>query len=214
MAKTPAVPDAPQQRPGWQTGGATVLGFVAVLYVIEFIDQLGGGRLDADGIRPLQRDGLSGILFAPLLHGSWNHLFANTIPLLVLGFLMTLIGMGRCLAATAIIWLLGGLGTWLIGALPSCPNTVHIGASGLIFGWLTFLIVFGWWVRKPWQIVVGVLVALLYGSLLLGVVPDLNTCGGISWQGHLCGAIAGVVAAYLLSGPERTARAQKRPVQQ
>ena len=98
--------------------------------------------------------------------------------------------------------------------LPSCPNTVHIGASGLIFGWLTFLIVFGWWVRKPWQIVVGVLVALLYGSLLLGVVPDLNTCGGISWQGHLCGAIAGVVAAYLLSGPERTARAQKRPVQQ
>lgn len=210
-----ALPAQPKKRPAWMVGGLTILSFVALLYVIEAYDSVTGHRLDSNGIRPLETDGLTGILFAPLLHSNWEHLVANTGPALVLGFLMTLAGLSRFIFATAIIWILGGLGTWLIGNVgaPTYYGTVvetnHIGASGLIFGWLTFLIVFGFFTRKIWEIVTGVVVLLIYGSILLGVLPGTF---GVSWQGHLCGALAGLVAAYLLSGPERKSRALRRPV--
>jgi membrane associated rhomboid family serine protease len=129
---------------------------------------------------------------------------------------MTLAGLSRFLFATAIIWIVGGFGTWLIGNVgaPSYRGVVvetnHIGASGLIFGWLTFLILFGFFTRTIWEIVIGVVVLFVYGSILLGVLPGTF---GVSWQGHLSGALAGVLAAYLLSGPERKARALRRPVQ-
>jgi membrane associated rhomboid family serine protease len=199
-----------KKRPGWMTGGITILSFVALLYIVEVLNQISGDRLDNNGIRPLETDGLMGILLAPLLHANWDHLIANSIPALILGFLMTLAGMSRFIFATAIIWILGGFGTWLIGNIGAhCPyvgvrcESNHIGASGLIFGWLAFLIVFGFFTRKVWQIVVGVIVLFVYGSVLLGMLPGTP---GVSWQGHLCGAIAGVLAAYLLSGPERKAR--------
>ncbi len=204
----------PQKRPAWVVGGVTILSFVALLYVIEIVDSLSGHRLDDNGIRPLETEGLLGIVFAPLLHSNWQHLIANTGPALVLGFLMTLAGLSRFIFATAIVWILGGLGTWLIGNLGTPPGyeTNHIGASGLIFGWLTFLIVFGFFTRKAWEIVVGVIVLFVYGSILLGMLPGTF---GVSWQGHLCGALAGVVAAYLLSGPERKARElRKHPTSQ
>lgn len=192
-------------------GAATIGSFVALLYVVEAFDQLGGHRLDENGIRPLQTDGLWGILFAPLLHANWGHLAANTGPALVLGFLVTLAGLSRFLWATAIVWVAGGFGTWLIGNLGSpCGETDHIGASGLIFGWLTFLLVFGFFTRSGWQIVIGLIVLVTYGGVLWGAVPVLNVCGGVSWQGHLCGGIAGVLAAYLLSSPEREARERRR----
>ncbi|WP_428844307.1 rhomboid family intramembrane serine protease [Mycolicibacter sinensis] len=203
----------PDKKFAWRTGGATVVGFVALLYLIEAVDQVGGHRLDRNGIRPLETDGLWGVLFAPLLHANWGHLLANTGPALVLGFLVTLAGQSRFLLATAIVWVFGGLGTWLIGNVgSSCGPTDHIGASGLIFGWLAFLVVFGLFTRRIWQILVGLVVLVLYGGILWGAVPVLNVCGGVSWQGHLCGAIAGVAAAYLLSGPERKARERRRAV--
>jgi membrane associated rhomboid family serine protease len=199
----------PKKRSGWVVGGATIISFVALLYVVEAFDQLDGHRLDGNGIRPLETDGLWGILFAPLLHAGWPHLIANTVPALVLGFLVTLAGLSRFVWATAIIWIVGGFGTWLIGDLP-CPHTDHIGASGLIFGWLTFLLVFGFFIRSGSHIVIGLLVLVIYGGVLWGAVPVLNVCGGVSWQGHLCGGIAGVLAAYLLSSPERKARELRR----
>ena len=200
-----------KKRSAWVVGGATIISFVALLYVAELVDQLSGHRLDENGIRPLEADGLWGVLFAPLLHANWSHLMANTGPALVLGFLVTLAGLSRFVWATAIVWILGGLGTWLIGDMGSpCGPTDHIGASGLIFGWLTFLLVFGFFTRSAWQIVIGIVVLFLYGGVLWGAVPVLNVCGGVSWQGHLCGGLAGVVAAYLLSKPERTARAHGR----
>jgi membrane associated rhomboid family serine protease len=198
----------PKKRPQWMVGGATILTFVSLLYLVELIDQLAGHSLDSNGIRPLETDGLWGIIFAPVLHANWQHLAANTVPLLVLGFLMTLAGLSRFVWATAIVWILGGVGTWLIGNVgSSCGPTDHIGASGLIFGWLAFLLVFGIFVRKFWDIVIGLVVLVVYGGVLLGAMPVLHQCGGVSWQGHLCGAIAGVVAAYMLSAPERKARA-------
>ncbi|OBG24696.1 rhomboid family intramembrane serine protease [Mycobacterium sp. 852002-51057_SCH5723018] len=200
-----------KKRPHWMVGGATILTFVALLYLIELIDQLTGHSLDRNGIRPLEADGLWGIIWAPFLHANWTHLLANTVPALVLGFLMTLAGMSRFVWATAIVWIVGGFGTWLIGNAGGCPfESDHIGASGLIFGWLTFLLVFGIFVRRFWDIVIGLVVLFAYGGILVSAVPILDKCGGVSWQGHLCGALAGVLAAYLLSGPERKARASRR----
>ncbi|OBB54871.1 MULTISPECIES: rhomboid family intramembrane serine protease [Mycolicibacterium] len=211
---SPAYPAPSSKRPAWIVGGATIVSFVVLLYVIELVDSLTGHRLDENGIRPLETDGLWGIVFSPLLHVDWQHLLANTGPALVLGFLMTLAGLSRFIYATAIVWILGGLGTWLIGNLGThCPyvgvrcEVNHIGASGLIFGWLAFLIVFGFFTRKAWEIVVGVIVLFVYGGILLGVLPGTP---GVSWQGHLCGAVAGVVAAYVLSSPERKARELRR----
>ncbi|BBY38417.1 hypothetical protein MMAN_25510 [Mycobacterium mantenii] len=214
MAKTTGRPGAPATRaeqPAWTVGAATILTFVALLYLIELIDQLLGHSLDLNGIRPRKTDGLWGIVFAPVLHANWQHLAANTVPMLVLGFLMTLAGLSRFVWATAIVWILGGFGTWLIGDWGSnCGPTDHIGASGLIFGWLAFLLVFGIFVRRFWNIVIGLVVLFAYGGVLLGAMPVLGQCGGVSWQGHLCGAFAGVVAAYVLSAPERKGRTSRK----
>ena len=166
---------APQkkERPAWMIGGATIVSFVALLYVIEVFNQMSGDRLEDNGIRPLQSDGLWGILFSPLLHANWQHLTANTLPALVLGFLMTLAGVSRFVFATAIIWIVGGFGTWLIGDVGNTcgGNTNIVGASGLIFGWLTFLLVFGWFTRNVWEVVVGLVVLFFYGTILLGALP-------------------------------------------
>jgi membrane associated rhomboid family serine protease len=196
----------PKKPPAWWIGGAAIISFVALLYLVELYDRLSGHQLDRNGIRPLETDGLWGVIFAPLLHANWQHLIANTGPALILGFLVTLAGLSRFVWATATVWIIGGLGTWLIGNIgSSCGETDHIGASGLIFGWLTFLLVFGFFTRTVWQIAVGIVVLFFYGGILWGIVPVLNVCGGASWQGHLCGAVAGVLAAYLLSSPERKA---------
>ncbi len=204
-------PATQPKRPAWVVGGTTILTFVALLYLIELVDQLKGHSLDENGIRPLEADGLWGIVFAPVLHANWQHLMANTIPLLVLGFLMTLAGLSRFVWATAIVWIVGGFGTWLIGNVgSSCGPTDHIGASGLIFGWLAFLLVFGIFVRRFADIAIGLVVLFAYGGVLLGAMPVLGRCGGVSWQGHLCGALAGVVAAYWLSAPERKSRAKRK----
>ena len=118
---------------------ATILSFTAVLWVIEFYDQLTGEWLDADGIVPRSWDGLDGILWAPLLHGGFAHLAANTLPFVVLGFLVLANGIGRFVLVTAVIWVLAGLGVWLTAPYGS----VTVGMSGVIFGWLTYLLVRG-----------------------------------------------------------------------
>lgn len=177
----------------WSTAGAWVAGFVALLWVAEAVDTVLGNSLDGEGIRPGSVDGLVGILFAPLLHAGFAHLVANTVPLLVLGFLVLLSGLSQGLAVTAVVWVVGGLGTWLTGG----AGTVHLGASGLVFGWLAFLLVRGFFTRRPAEILVGVGVLVVYGGLLLGALPGTP---GVSWQGHLFGAVSGVLAAWWLAG--------------
>ncbi|NYG59067.1 membrane associated rhomboid family serine protease [Nocardioides daedukensis] len=185
-----------EQRPETQTPRAvsaavTIGSFVALLYVIEFVDMLMANRLDQQGIEPRETGGLLGIVFAPLLHGGWGHLIANTFPALVLGFLILLSGLRTWAGVSAVVWIIGGVGIWLTGG----DNSVHIGASGLIFGWLTYLIVRGIFSRKVGQILLGVVILVMYGGLLWGVLPGQE---GISWQGHLFGAVGGVIAAWLL----------------
>nr|WP_280265811.1 rhomboid family intramembrane serine protease [Nocardia wallacei] len=175
------------------------LAFVALLYAVEGVDTAMDGRLEQEGVQPRTADGLSGIAFGPLLHADWAHLMGNTLPVIVLGSLTLLTGIGRGLAATAIVWLVGETGTWLTGA----TGTVHVGASVLVFGWLTYLISRGLFARNLWQILIGLVVGLLYGSILWGVLPGQP---GISWQGHLFGAVGGLIAGWVLSGDERRRR--------
>ena len=177
-----------QAPPLWGTAAVVIAGFVAVLYLIEAVDTVLGNRLDGYGVIPREPSGFDGILFAPLLHHGWLHLFANTLPLLVLGYLILLSGIARWAAVTAVVWLVGGFGTWLTGG----PHSIHLGASVLVFGWLVYLILRGLFTRRAGQVLVGVAVLVVYGGALWGVLP---TQEGISWQGHLFGAVGGGLAA-------------------
>jgi membrane associated rhomboid family serine protease len=189
-------------RRAWSRAGVLTVAFLMVLYLIEFVDAVIDSSIDRTlGIEPREVDGLDGIAFAPLLHHGWDHLLGNSLPVLILGFLTLATGIRRGLAATAIVWLVAGVGTWLTGG----EGTVHVGASSLVFGWLTYLICRGWFARQIGQIVLGLVVLILYGSLLWGVLPGQD---GISWQGHLFGAMGGLFAGWVLSSDERRHRRQ------
>lgn len=188
----------PRRRPGLYAA-KVIAAFVALLYVIELVDTITGSSLETYGVEPLELDGLDGILFAPLLHGTWGHLLSNTVPLLLFGFLILLAGLARWVAVTAFVWVIGGLGIWFTGG----ENTLHIGASVLAFGWLVYLLVRGFFSRTAWQIALGVILLFLYGGILWGVLPGQP---GVSWQGHLFGAVGGVVAAWWLGARDRARR--------
>jgi membrane associated rhomboid family serine protease len=149
---------------------------------------LTGGALLNLGIIPRTTVGLRGILFAPFLHASFAHLLANTVPFIVLGWLVMLRDkrhFGRVTIAAA---LGSGLLSWLLGA----PGSVHIGASGVIFGYLGFLMLSGWYQRSIGSVLLSLGVTAAWGSMVLGVLPSMP---GVSWQGHLGGFIGGVLAA-------------------
>ena len=185
--------DAPRTRSRSEDrvrGFVFVAAMVAVMWVGEVLD-VAGVNLDANGIHPRDPDTLPDIAFAPFLHAGWGHLVGNTVPFLILGGAIALSGLARTAAVTGIVALVGGLGTWLIG--PS--NTNHIGASGLVFGFAAYLIARGVFSRNPIHLVAGVGVIAVYGAtLLFSLVPH----PGISWQGHLFGAVGGIVAARVL----------------
>ncbi|MCK9247904.1 MAG: rhomboid family intramembrane serine protease [Solirubrobacteraceae bacterium] len=174
-----------------------VAGMVAVMWVLEIIDQVGDLDLDKYGIISRDVDGLDGIVFSPFLHAGFGHLTSNTLPFLVLGAVIALAGALRVVQVTLIVGLVGGVGTWLI----SPGNTITVGASGLVFGYAAYLLARGIFSRHVLEIAVGAVVAVVFGgSLLAGLAPNDN---GVSWQGHLCGAIGGVIAAYILNQSRR-----------
>ena len=167
-----------------------MLGFVAGLWVIELANLLTGQALLRAGIRPRDISTVWTVLTAPWLHASIWHLSANTIPLLVLGWLVLLRGVRAFLWATAVIVVVGGLALWLVGP----PNTITVGASGLIFGFLGLLLARGFLERRVGSVLLALLVAVLYGGAIWGLLPGVP---GVSWQGHVTGALAGVGLARL-----------------
>jgi membrane associated rhomboid family serine protease len=167
-----------------------VLAMLTVMWVEELIDVPLDGRLNRFGIRARRIDGLDGILFSPFLHAGFAHLIANTLPFLVLGGVIAIGGSTRFLQVTVVVGLIGGAGTWLTG--PS--NSVTIGASGLVFGYLMYLLSRGIFARRLSYVLGSLVVFVFYGSILWGLIPS----PGISWQGHLFGALGGVAAAALL----------------
>jgi membrane associated rhomboid family serine protease len=175
--------------------------FVPVLFGVQLLDNLTGHVLQRDGgIQPHVVQGLDGVVLAPFLHANFEHVTANSVPLILLGTFVLAAGTRRFLAATAFIAVVSGMGVWLIGD----PRTVVVGASGIIFGYFGLLVVRGVVERSWWNIAVALLIGLLYGWQLVGVLPVVDS--NISWQGHLCGLVGGMVAAVLFR--RRRSRAQ------
>jgi membrane associated rhomboid family serine protease len=164
---------------------------IGTMWVLELLDQVVfGTRLDLAGIRPRDVDQWWAILTAPFLHGGFAHLLANTIPLLVLGWLVLLRGVTVFIGVSLCAIVCSGVGVWLFGQ----PNSIHIGASGLVFGYLGYLLVRGYVERSLLAIAIAVAVGLLYGGALAGVLPGQP---GVSWEGHLFGFLGGALAARL-----------------
>ena len=168
---------------------AAVLGAVAALvWAVSLYGLLvDESLLYALAVVPRRFDGLSGLLGAPLVHGSFAHLAANTFPLLILGGMVAIRGVAYYLTATLAIAVLGGAGLWVFGR-----GAAHVGASGLIFGYFGLLVGRGYYERSLQSVAVAVLVAVVYGGMLAGILPRDP---GVSWEAHLFGLLAGGLCA-------------------
>ena len=201
--KVPARKDKPVSP---RVAAITVGSMGLVLVVVQLINFLMRYRLNPEfGIISRQVSGLDGILAAPLLHASWGHLLSNLIPMVIFGFLILIGGARQFVLVTVLVWILSGVGVWLLG--PS--NTVTVGASALVFGWFTFLLSRGIFTRNVGQIVIGAILFLIWGGLFWTGIIKIAVGGGdstVSWQGHLFGAAAGVLAAFVVA---RSARPKK-----
>jgi membrane associated rhomboid family serine protease len=175
---------------------------VALMWLVEVVDAATPARFDQFGIVPRRFGGLDGIAFAPFLHVSFRHLVANTVPLILLGSVIAVQRVSRFISVFVLTAVGSGIGVWLTA--PS--GTVTLGASGVVFGLLGYLLGRGYFDRKPTSILIGVVALFFYGGMLFGVLPNRT---GVSWQAHLFGFIAGVASAWLLDGR----RARPRPAQ-
>jgi len=174
--------------------------WLALLWIVEAVEQVTRGSLLWLGISPRQLEDLPQIYTAPLVHLDWQHLMGNSVPFFILGLVILLSGVWRWLVSTFASLTSSGLAVWLL----SPPNTVTVGISGLIFGWLTYLLTRGIFSRNWRQIALAVVVFAVYGGILWGVLPGSP---GVSWLGHLGGAVGGVAAAWFLhSTSERRRR--------
>ncbi len=184
----------PQRRQQAAEGIGLLVGITAFMWIVEAINSLDSQRLDHwGGIRPRDVGDLWSIFTSWFLHASfYPHLIDNTIPFLFMGVIIALRGARKLALVTLIVIVLGGLGTWLV----SPAHTSTVGASGVVFGYATYLFARGLFDRSALEILVGIIVGIVWGGALLSsVVPHT----GVSWQGHVCGAVAGVIAAYLLA---------------
>jgi membrane associated rhomboid family serine protease len=173
-----------------------VAAMVILMWATEVVDVIAGGRLDGYGIHPRDVDGLPEILSAPFLHAGFGHLISNTVPFAVMGAAIALGGLVRVALVTLIVALVSGLGTWLVAS----SNSVHLGASGVVFGYAAYLIVRGLLSRRLTELAVGALVVGVWGfGMLQGLLPQDR----ISWQAHLFGAIGGLIAAALFAERSR-----------
>jgi membrane associated rhomboid family serine protease len=191
---------SPTRRREAREGLSLLVAIVALMWVLEAINSVDHNALDTSaGIIPRNLDHLWAIFTSPFLHANfYPHLVDNTIPLLFMGVIIALRGAGRLALVTLIVVVIGGLGTWLVS--PTGTNT--IGASGVVFGYATYLLARGLFNRSPLEIGVGLVVGLVWGGALISsVVPH----AGISWQAHVCGAIGGVLAAWVLAAPRNHA---------
>lgn len=185
-------------------GLSLLVGIVAVMWIVEVINSLSSYALDGDAaLVPRNVDRVWTIFTSPFLHASFQHLIDNTIPFVFMGVIIALRGAARLALVTLIIIVVGGLGTWLIA--PAGSTTV--GASGVVFGYATYLFTRGLFDRSVVEVLTGVIVGVVWGGALLSsIVPHT----GVSWQAHVCGGVGGVVAAWLLAG-RRAGRDGNRP---
>ena len=182
----------PQDRDGGLGAAiSTAIGYLVLIWTVFLVnDFIFGGALNNFGVRPRETSTLWGILTAPLLHADYGHIVANSLPGALFAGLIAMSSKRLFWQVTLLITVVGGGLTWLGGGV----NTVHIGASGLIYGWLAFLVVRGFVNRRVMQIILGVILASMYSGLIWGVLP---TQMAVSWQMHLFGGLAGIWAAVM-----------------
>lgn len=175
-----------------------LIAIVALMWVVEAVNALDSYRLDNDGIYARNLSHIWGIFTAPFIHANFApHLLDNTIPLVFMGVIVALQGARRLALVTLIVIVVGGLGTWLIAP----AHTVTIGASGVVFGYATYLFARGFFNRSLLELLTGIVVGVIWGgALVASIVPHT----GVSWQGHVCGAIGGIVAAWVTRSDGRT----------
>ncbi len=183
-----------EKTKSWFIGRISILGVVVIaIWLLEIVDSfLLFNSLDGYGIRPRDAGALIGILIASFPHGYISHVASNSLPFVILGWFVMLKSRLQFVIVSALAMVVGGVGTWLIGG----AGTVHIGLSSVVFGYLGFLLLRGFFERSLRAIVVSILIGLLYGGLIFGVLPGQ---AGISWEGHLFGFLGGVLSARLLA---------------
>jgi len=167
-----------------------ILGTLVLFWAMEVLKVVGFSRLSANGIRPRNLEGLWGILYAPFLHADFGHLLANSVAFVPLALLVSARKAHHFFSVSLIVLLCGGAAVWLLGR-----NANHIGASGLIFGYLGFLLGAGVFAREFSAVAIAAVAAFFYGGILWGVLPGRP---GVSWEAHLFGALAGLLAAKML----------------
>lgn len=174
---------------------------VAVMWVVKIIEVSFDIDLGRWGLRPQTWSGLVGILTMPFLHGSWEHLMANSVPVIVLGTALYYCYPTLAHRVMLFSYFGSGLLTWCLGN----PVSIHVGASALIYSLNLFLIVSGFIRGNRQLIVIALIMVFLYGSFIWGMIPALAIPQNISWEGHLSGAIIGVFLAFLLrkEGPQK-----------
>ena len=185
-----------------QTGLKLAGGFLATIWIV-FILELVFPWLQAFGIHPLDVSSLPFIFTSPLLHANFEHIISNSIPGAIFAFLVGYSGKRVFWEVTTFVVIIGGLGTWLFGGV----GTNHIGASGLVYGWLAYLIVRGFFNRSIGQIITGVVLGFFYSGLIFGLLPGTE---GVSWQAHLFGAIGGIVASMVITSDDPPKLAAKK----
>jgi membrane associated rhomboid family serine protease len=195
----------PERREQVRGGLLLLVMIVAVMWVVEAVNSIDSGGLEAGGIYPRDTSHLWAIFTAPFLHENfYPHLVDNTIPLVFMGVIVALRGAARLALVTLMVIVVGGIGTWLVAP----AHTDTFGASGLVFGYATYLLVRGLFNRSLLEIFTGVVVGVVWGGALLS---SLAPQPGVSWQGHASGAVGGIVAAWLMARPRPAAARRAGP---
>ena len=203
LAWTMGTEDAQSVLDEARTALFVMVGFLAVLWIIQVVNVADHYQLTQDyGIKPRDLGSLPDILTAPFLHVSWTHIESNSGPLFIFGFLAAYRGVARFVGLTALVILVSGLADWFTGS----PNTVGVGASGVVFGYLGYILVRGFFDRHAIDIMIGAVMALCFAYQFTVLLPH----AGIGWQAHIGGLAAGVVGGWVFR--DRRTAAAKRPV--
>ncbi|QGU08154.1 Rhomboid family protein [Corynebacterium occultum] len=192
-----------QLKTHFGTGLFYAIAYVVVIWAVHLINAALGGLPTYFGIHPLDLSSIWHIFTSPLLHANWEHLISNTVPGAIFCFLIGLSGHRVFWEVTTIVMLLAGVGTWIFGGI----GTNHIGASGMVYGWLAYLLIRGIFNRSISQIILGVLLGMAYSGFIYGVLPGTP---GISWQAHLFGALGGLGAGSFITSDDPKALKEKR----
>lgn len=164
--------------------------FVGFIWVVHIIQVVGGIDMTRLGVFPRHVEGLGGILTGPMVHGSWEHLFYNSVSFLMMGTVLFWFYPRIAVRSLILIYLMSGLGIWIFAQ----PNSFHIGASGVVYGMVSLVFWSGIFRRNVKSVVLALIVLVVYAGFFEGIIPGKE---GISWEGHLLGAISGIILAWV-----------------